>query len=62
MFCLPEEKRNLLRLFSNTVEKTLPSGKIVTGKETWVFQHDPETKHQYMQWNHIMWVPVTMAR
>jgi uncharacterized membrane-anchored protein YhcB (DUF1043 family) len=26
---------------------------IVTGYETWVFQHTPESKQQLMEWHHI---------
>jgi hypothetical protein len=43
--CQKHERRGLL-----SISATALLGKIVTGDKTWVFQYDPETKHQNPQW------------
>jgi len=26
---------------------------VITGEETWIFEYDPETKRQSMEWHHV---------
>jgi hypothetical protein len=47
------EKTNLMRYFRKILEETERLGKIFSDDEAWVFQYDPESKFQSLQWKSL---------
>ena len=46
-----DNRTNVCRNILQMIEEELDFlGKLITGDETWVFQYDPETKRQSLQW------------
>ena len=52
-----DQKQNRVKFCEDMLEKIKDDSdilrQIITGDETWVFQYNPETKRQSMQWNHL---------
>ena len=51
---LEDQKQNQVKFCEDTLEKIKDNPdilrQIIRGDETWVFQYDPKTKRQSMQW------------
>jgi len=45
-----DQKKRRLRFSADLLRNAEMFYRVITGDETWCFQHDPETKPQSMQW------------